>query len=63
MGTEVPKRISEGVIVQIPLKGELQIDQVGNGTPVKGLENVSEKFKVRDSTLEGVAILRSQGST
>jgi len=63
MEPEVPKRIREGVIIQIPLKGELQIDQVGGGTPVKGLENVSEKYKVKDSTLEGVSILRSQGST
>lgn len=63
METEVPKRIREGVIIQIPLTGKLLIDQVGGGTPVEGLKNVSEKYKVRDSTLEGVSILRSQGST
>jgi hypothetical protein len=55
--------IKKGVIIQIPLKGKLRIDQVGGGTPAKGMKRIPDEHKVKDATLDGASILRSTGST
>jgi hypothetical protein len=63
MKPEGPEMIKEGVIIQIPLEGKLQIDQVGGGARIKGMDQIPNNHLAKKSKLDGVSILRSPGST